>query len=103
MFEVTGALGAGGMGETCLASDVGLRRDVALEILPATLAADTDRVVLALACAATSGFGARRAPRQPRAASRHSASASASMRISVDSGQFRVGTPRRWSPRRLLP
>src|SRR5262245_31812632 len=43
-YEVTGSLGAGGMGEVYRARDSKLARDVALKILPEAFAADPDRL-----------------------------------------------------------
>jgi serine/threonine protein kinase/Tol biopolymer transport system component len=43
-YEITGALGAGGMGEVYRARDISLDRDVAIKILPPSLAADADRI-----------------------------------------------------------
>src|SRR6187401_3513490 len=44
LYEVTGSLGAGGMGEVYRARDTKLNRDVALKILPAAFARDPDRL-----------------------------------------------------------
>jgi serine/threonine-protein kinase len=43
-FEITGSLGAGGMGEIYRARDTKLGRDVAIKTLPSTLASDKDRL-----------------------------------------------------------
>ena len=43
-YEVRSALGAGGMGEVYRARDGKLQRDVALKVLPASVAADPDRL-----------------------------------------------------------
>ena len=43
-YEITAAIGAGGMGEVYRARDTKLQRDVAIKVLPAGFAADPDRV-----------------------------------------------------------
>ncbi len=43
-YEIVAALGVGGMGEVYRARDRKLHRDVAIKVLPASLAADPDRV-----------------------------------------------------------
>src|SRR5580765_5983158 len=43
-YEVLGTIGAGGMGEVYSAKDPRLKRDVAINVLPATLTQDPDRL-----------------------------------------------------------
>ena len=43
-YEITGSLGAGGMGEVYRARDMRLKREVALKILPASFAGDPERL-----------------------------------------------------------
>jgi len=43
-YEITGAIGAGGMGEVYRARDPKLGRDVAIKVLPEAFARDTDRM-----------------------------------------------------------
>jgi Tol biopolymer transport system component len=43
-YEVTGQIGAGGMGEVYRATDTNLKRDVAIKVLPTAFAADADRL-----------------------------------------------------------
>jgi serine/threonine protein kinase len=45
-YEIAAAIGAGGMGEVFRARDTKLNRDVAIEVLPAALAQDTERVCM---------------------------------------------------------
>jgi serine/threonine protein kinase len=43
-YEIQSAIGTGAMGEVYRARDTRLKRDVAVKILPSTLAADPDRL-----------------------------------------------------------
>ncbi len=43
-YEITAAIGAGGMGEVYRARDATLNRDVAIKVLPAAMAKDTERL-----------------------------------------------------------
>ena len=43
-YEITGTLGAGGMGEVYRATDVNLTRQVAIKVLPNTFANDPERL-----------------------------------------------------------
>jgi len=44
-YEIVSAIGGGGMGEVYRARDTRLKRDVAIKVLPDTLATDRGRVV----------------------------------------------------------
>jgi serine/threonine protein kinase len=44
VYEVTGTLGAGGMGEAYRARDSRLKREVALKVLPESFATDPERL-----------------------------------------------------------
>ena len=43
-YEIVGAIGAGAMGEVYRARDTLLKRDVAIKVLPESVATDTDRL-----------------------------------------------------------
>jgi eukaryotic-like serine/threonine-protein kinase len=43
-YEITGAIGAGGMGEVYRAHDPKLGRDVAIKVLPEAFARDAERM-----------------------------------------------------------
>ena len=43
-YEITAQIGVGGMGEVYRATDTELDRDVAIKVLPASLAGDPERI-----------------------------------------------------------
>lgn len=43
-YEITGAIGAGGMGEVYRGRDATLNRDAAIKVLPAAMAGDPNRL-----------------------------------------------------------
>ena len=45
-YHITAQVGVGGMGEVYRASDTNLKRQVAIKVLPASVAADADRLAL---------------------------------------------------------
>jgi serine/threonine protein kinase len=44
VYEITAQIGEGGMGQAYRATDTKLKRQVAIKILPASVAADVDRL-----------------------------------------------------------
>ena len=44
MYEITALIGVGGMGEVYKATDINLKRAVAIKVLPALVAADAERL-----------------------------------------------------------
>jgi serine/threonine protein kinase len=44
VYEITAQIGEGGMGQVYRATDTKLKRQVAIKLLPPSLAADTDRL-----------------------------------------------------------
>ncbi len=49
-YEIVSAIGKGGMGEVWRARDTKLGREVAIKVLPESLAADPDRTDFGLNC-----------------------------------------------------
>ncbi len=43
-YEIAAQIGAGGMGEVYRATDTNLKRDVAIKVLPASVAGDAERL-----------------------------------------------------------
>jgi eukaryotic-like serine/threonine-protein kinase len=43
-YEITARIGVGGMGEVYQATDTNLKRQVAIKVLPETVAADAERL-----------------------------------------------------------